>query len=36
MLETLDHPLPAEALKAAVKDYASDTSARHYLRVLGL
>ena len=36
MLETLDHPLPAEALKAAVQDYASDTSARHYLRVLGL
>jgi glycosyltransferase involved in cell wall biosynthesis len=36
MLDTLDHPLPPETLRAAVREYEAQTSARHYLRVLGL
>ncbi|MCC5811464.1 MAG: glycosyltransferase [Ectothiorhodospiraceae bacterium] len=36
MLETLDQPLSAETLKAAVADYRDEASARHYLTVLGL
>lgn len=36
MRETLDHPLPPETLRAAVRDYEAATSARHYLQVLGL
>ena len=36
MLETLDRPLPPETLKAAVGEYRAETSARHYLSVLGL
>ncbi len=32
----LDHPLPAETLKSAVRDYHSHISAQHYLRILGL
>jgi len=36
MRETLDHPLPPETLRAAVRDYEAGTSARHYLQVLGL
>ena len=36
MREALDHPLPPEILKSAVRDYAAETSARRYLEVLGL
>jgi glycosyltransferase involved in cell wall biosynthesis len=36
MRETLDHPLAPETLKAAVRDYEAETSARHYRQVLGL
>jgi glycosyltransferase involved in cell wall biosynthesis len=33
---TLDAPLPAQTLQAAVREYEQETSARAYLRVLGL
>lgn len=36
MLRTLDAPLSAATLKAAVADYEQETSARAYLRALGL
>jgi glycosyltransferase involved in cell wall biosynthesis len=36
MAETLDHPLPAEQLRAAVSDYSVETSTRGYLDALGL
>jgi len=34
MLETLAHPLPADTLKAAVREYNVEESARRYLEVL--
>ena len=36
MLETLAHPLPADTLKAAVREYNVEESARRYLEVLGV
>ncbi len=36
MRETLDEPLPAETLRAAVAGYRDDASARQYLAVLGV
>jgi glycosyltransferase involved in cell wall biosynthesis len=36
MLETLERPPPAETLTEAVHDYGAQSSARHYLRALGL
>ncbi len=36
MLRTLDRPLPAATLQEAVREYTVATSARGYLRVLGL
>lgn len=36
MAATLDHPLPPEELRCAVRDYAQGQSAKRYLEVLGL
>lgn len=36
MLETLENPLPAETLKAAVADFGLASSTRRYLEALGL
>lgn len=36
ILDTLAHPLPAQTLKEAVREYGADASARCYLEVLGL
>jgi glycosyltransferase involved in cell wall biosynthesis len=36
MAETLDHPLPAAQLQAAVSDYSVEASSRGYLDALGL
>jgi len=36
ILETLDHPPDGEWLKTAVQEYRMDTSARAYLRAMGL
>ncbi len=36
ILKTLDQPLPADTLRAAVTEYTAEISARRYLDILGL
>jgi glycosyltransferase involved in cell wall biosynthesis len=36
MLQALEHPLPPEALREAVREYRAEVSARRYLEALGL